>query len=132
MCKVARIIHFTDQMGSGSQPAGRIDFIIAVMSDLKFCIVNILRFFRCVQINENFIQMQSTDFLVSVPAGIIGGIDNSACLQFFYMSRQSTVRNVQFCCQFVHVHFFVFNQQFYNFNPNIGAKCFKNVQSIIQ
>ena len=83
--------------------------------------LNILRFFRCVQINEDFIQMQSTDFLVSVPAGIIGGIDNSACLQFFYMSRQSTVRNVQFCCQFVHVHFFVFNQQFYNFNPNIGA-----------
>ena len=77
MCKVARIIHFTDQMGSGSQPTGRIDFIIAVMSDLKFCIVNILRFFRCVQINENFIQMQSTDFLVSVPAEIIGGIDNA-------------------------------------------------------
>lgn len=67
MCKVARIIHFTDQMGSGSQPTGRIDFIIAVMSDLKFCIVNILRFFRCVQINENFIQMQSTDFWFPCP-----------------------------------------------------------------
>ena len=95
MSKITRIIYLTDEIIGSRQPTGRINRIIKVVANRNVNRVTV--FGRAVivrgNINQDLVNINAADLLVSVAGMLWKNCENSGFFEFFYMAGQGTVGN---------------------------------------
>ena len=107
MSKITRIIYLTDEIIGSRQPTGWIDRIIKVVADRNVNRVTVLSRAVIVRgnINQDLVNINATDLLVSMTGMLWKNCENSGFFEFLYMAGQGTVGNPQTGSQFIHIHF---------------------------
>lgn len=97
MSKITRIIYLTDEIIGSRQPTGWIDRIIKVVADRNVNRVTVLSRAVIVRgnINQDLININATDLLVSVAGMLWKNCENSGFFEFLYMAGQGTVGNAR-------------------------------------
>ena len=104
--------HVTDEIIGSRQPTGWIDRIIKVVADRNVNRVTILSRAVIVRgnINQDLVNINATDLLVSVAGMLWKNCENSGFFEFLYMAGQGTVGNPQTGSQFIHIHFLMLKE----------------------
>ena len=76
--------------------------------------------------------MNGTDLLIAVAGGLGVSGDQSAIFQFLNVACQGAVCNIQVGSQVIHIHSIIFLKKSDDFYADIGAKCLKDINSVLQ
>ena len=134
MSKITRIIYLTDEIIGSRQPTGRINRIIKVVANRNVNRVTV--FGRAVivrgNINQDLVNINAADLLVSVAGMLWKNCENSGFFEFFYMAGQGTVGNPQTGSQFIHIHFLMLKESLDQPYANVRTKSFEDRDRLLQ
>ena len=134
MSEITWIIYLTDKAVCGRQTAGRKNRIIKIVADWNINRITVLSrtFIIGGNIYQDFIYVDTADFLVTMTGMLWQNRKNPGFFQFLYVAGQGTVGNSQTGSQLVHIHFLMFKKNLDQPYTEFGPKGLKNRDCLFQ
>ena len=110
MVEIADIIPLANDGFARRNTAGRADIGSGELTDADLGVKYVRVIDGLFDVDKDAILNDGAHFLVAVSGRFIGGADQAAFLEFFDMSGEGSVADVQLACKLVHTHLVVFQK----------------------
>lgn len=132
MGKKPRIVHFSDDRGSGGKTTGGVNLIGGILSGPETRFELIVRLQIVGQYEQDLVQVRLAHLLIAMNERIRIDPDQITAFQLADMISQSPVGDIQTFRQIIHAHFSVFQQEIHYGDPDLGSQRFEDFQFFLK
>ena len=127
-----RIVEFARQLRHVGKPAGGVDGVFGVLSDVEFRLIEALAAHLVDEFDEKFVLGEGAKFLRSARHGGEPHADEPAVGQLLNVHGEGAVRKIQALCKFVDVHLIAVMQKFHDAQTHGRSKRLEQFQFVLK